>query len=130
TRILHCRLRPVTCPSLKREMSRSLLRFAAIRRIERMKDSACLMPKIHFVAAESIESKIGQIGQTQKAPGKLGSRFHSEHGFYLLQTAVWWKGVVVVQRSLSTRCMNYFSRVQGGLPSLPIATQMFGLNIE
>ena len=52
----------------------SLLRFAPIQRIERRQDAPGLASKRGFIAAESINRAIGQIGQTQKATGELDNR--------------------------------------------------------
>jgi len=47
------------------------LRFAAIQGVERIEDPTSLAPKSHFIAAQAIERKVGQIGKTQKAMGEF-----------------------------------------------------------
>src|SRR6516225_12317876 len=53
---------------------RSLLRFASIEGLERVKDSAGLAPKSHFIAAEPIKSEVRKVGETQKAMGEVDIR--------------------------------------------------------
>jgi hypothetical protein len=65
-----------------------LLRFASIKGLERVKDSAGLAPKSRFIAAEPIKGEVGKIGETQKATGELDSGsvgFHPRVGkrFYV-----------------------------------------------
>ena len=52
----------------------SLLWFAAIQIVERIKNLLGLPPKNSFIATEAIERKIGQIGESQKAAGELDRR--------------------------------------------------------
>src|SRR5690349_22876592 len=67
----------------KPKAARSLLWFAAIQCLERVKDPAGLAPKGRFIAAEAIQREIGLIGQSQKAAGELDSfiSFHSRVRF-------------------------------------------------
>jgi len=71
----------------KPKTAHSLLWFAAIKYLERVKDSASLAPQGGFITAETIEREIGQVGQSQKAASELdigsvdvfprvGYRFH------------------------------------------------------
>jgi hypothetical protein len=53
---------------------RSLLRFASIEGLERVKDPASLAPKRRFIAAEPIKGEVGKVGETQKATGELDNR--------------------------------------------------------
>src|SRR5215469_10269171 len=53
---------------------RSLLRFASIEGLERVKDSTGLAPKSRFIAAEPIKSEVGKVGETQKAMGEVDIR--------------------------------------------------------
>ena len=46
----------------KAKTAHSLLWFAAIKCLERVKDAASLAPQGRFIAAETIEREIGQIG--------------------------------------------------------------------
>jgi hypothetical protein len=45
-----------------RRVTVSLLRFASIKCLEHVKDSADLAPQDSFIAAETIEREIGRIG--------------------------------------------------------------------
>ena len=53
---------------------RSLLRFASIEGLERVKDSPGLAPKSRFIAAEPIKSEVRKVGETQKAMGEVDIR--------------------------------------------------------
>jgi hypothetical protein len=55
----------------KPKTTHSLLWFAAIKCLERVKDPAGLAPQGSFIAAETIEREIEQVGQTQKAASEL-----------------------------------------------------------
>ena len=49
----------------------SLLGFSPIQCIKREQDPAGLAPQGRFIAAETIEREIGQVGQTQKTAGEF-----------------------------------------------------------
>jgi hypothetical protein len=55
----------------KSVMAHSLLWFTPIQCIEREENPTGLTPKCGLISAETIECKIRQIGQTQKAAGEL-----------------------------------------------------------
>jgi hypothetical protein len=55
------------------ETAPTFLRFAAIKCFERVKDARSLTPEVCFIPTETIERKIGQIDQLQKAAGEFDS---------------------------------------------------------
>ena len=115
-------------------MAHSLLRFAAIKCLERVKDSTSLAPQGRFIAAKTIEREIGQVGQPQKAASELdigsvdvfprvGYRFHITHS--TVRNCVRASGIC-----LTEYCVNNVPRIRQQLAALAIITQMFGLNLK
>src|SRR5690348_13700196 len=77
----------------KPKTAHSLLWFAAIKRLECVKDPAGLAPKGSFIAAQTIKREIGQVGQTQKAAserdiGSVGVFPRVRHRFHLICSTV------------------------------------------
>ncbi len=72
-------------PAAATETAPPLLWFATIQRVEGKQDLADLTPKNGFVAAEPIQSEVGQISETQKATREVGGgidgfRLGARHG--------------------------------------------------
>jgi len=64
-----------SCPPAEEiKTAPSLLRFAAIQDIESKQSLTYLAPQSRFVTAQPVEGEVGQVGQTQEATRKLGSR--------------------------------------------------------
>jgi hypothetical protein len=52
----------------------SLVRLAAVQRIECKQNLAGLAPKACFIATQTIEGEIWEIGEAQKASGEVDGR--------------------------------------------------------
>ena len=118
----------------KSVMAHSLLWFAAIKCLERVKDAASLAPQGRFIAAETIEREIGQVGQSQKAASELdigsvdvfprvGYRFHITYS--TVRNCVRAGGICPAES-----CVNNVPRIREQLAALATITQMFGLNLK
>jgi len=112
----------------------SLLWFAAIKCLERVKDSAGLAPKGGFVAAETIKREIGQVGETQKATsefdiGRVGIFSRVGYSFHVaystVRNYVRTSGIDPLEYSV-----NKVPRIREQRAVLPTITQMFGLNFK
>src|SRR6516225_3045282 len=112
---------------------RSLLRFASIEGLERVKDPASLAPKRRFIAAEPIKGEVGKIGDTQKATGELDSAgvgFDPRvgQGFYVNGTE---RSCIAASGFGPTEhCGNYLTGMRKQLAVLPIVMQLLNLNLE
>jgi hypothetical protein len=84
---LHEQSRIIAIDLIAPKTARSLLWLAAIKSLERVKNPPGLSPQGSFIAAETIQREIGQVGQTQKTASELdignvgvfpsvGYRFH------------------------------------------------------
>ena len=118
----------------KSVMAHSLLWFAAIKYLERVKDSASLAPQGGFITAETIEREIGQVGQSQKAASELdigsvdvfprvGYRFHITYS--TVRNCVRASGICPAES-----CVNNVPRIREQRTVLPTITQMFSLNFK
>lgn len=110
-----------------------LLRFASIKRLERVKDPTSLAPKRRFIAAEPIKREVGKIGETQKAAGELDSGsvgFHptAGQGFYVNGTER--SCIAAGGFGPPEHCVNYLTRIWKQLAVLSIVAQVLSLNLE
>jgi hypothetical protein len=93
-----------------------------------------LAPKGCFISAEAIESEIGQISQTQKAPRELNGRairrYRATGQYFWISFAVGRNFLRIVSFGLNSRCMDNVARMRQQLTGLPITTQMLSLNFK
>jgi len=109
----------------------SFLWFAAIQSIKRKQDLAALAPKDCLIAAQPIEGKVGQIGQTQKARGELNGRINGRSDRISLGNDSWC--VCEVARCRIGLPEQFIEAVAGcweSLAGLPEVPQIVGLNFE
>src|SRR6516165_3439154 len=122
------------------EATSSFLWFAAIQGIKGKYNLPGLAPKCCFIAAETIERKVREIGKTQKATRELdgridsrsdGFRLGSWQGFFLRRDVVRCRIAIVTDRaSRPEHRIDDFSRSREDAAGLSEFTQMVSLNFE